>query len=471
MSSDSQLQTHAVAQSPRQPRAQPAPPWHRWQPQLDAIRGAIAWRHGYEASPDVSQHARRVVLDTLGCTLAGRAAPEVQALEAQSAALEPGAFHFPGGQGLGLRAATQILAVAPTWYEDCEGHAFAHGRPGIATLAALLPLALQQGATVGEFINAYALGYEVGARAGGWLRVTSGVHVDGNWPGLGAAAGVAALLKLPPEAVMAAVDIAACQLPASLYLPIRTGASVRNVYLAHSASLGLDSALAAQAGVTAPPDALAWYAEHLSLAAQDAPPAPSQDLLLDAYLKPFAAVRHVHYGAIAAGRVRERLQGDYGAVQSIELTIYEEGTIYCNNPQPQTLLAAQFSLSFGLAAALRFGGIDASVYQEPQFSDAELRRLEALVQVRVDPQLTASRQRGAHLRVTTHSATFEEQVHAHDAALLLDTPAMVAKFAGNAASCMTGPQARHFCEAVLSAAPGDSLSSLWQLATSQLSTS
>ena len=447
------------------------PAWQRWQPQVDAIRGAIAWRYGYDASTEVSQHARMVVLDSIGCALAGRAAPQVQAMEAQSAMLEPGAFQFPAGKGLGLRAATQILAVAATWYEDCEGHAFAHGRPGIATLAALLPLALQRNATVGEFINAFAIGYEVGARAGGWLRVPSGVHVDGNWPGLGAAAGVAALLELPTEGVMGAVDIAACQLPASLYLPIRTGANVRNVYLAHSAALGLDSALSARAGVTAPPDALAWYAEHLCPAASDAPPAPSQDLLLDAYLKPFAAVRHVHYGAIAAARVRERLHGDTSAVQRIELTIYEEATVYCNNPQPQTLLAAQFSLSFGLAAALRFGGIDATVYQEPRFSDAELRRLEAIVQVRVDPLLTAGRQRGAHLRVHTNGDALEVRIEANDPALVLATQAMMAKFAGNTATCMPGLQARHFCEALLAAAPGDSLSSLWQLATSQPSTS
>src|SRR6185369_7941703 len=158
-----------------------------------------------------------------------------------------------------------------------------------------------------EFIDALVVGYEAGARAGGWLRVAPGQHVDGNWPALGVAAGVGRLLGLSADACMTALQIAACQLPSSLYLPIRTGRNVRNVYLAHTATLGLDSALAAQAGIDAPPDALAYYAEHLPRAPPEPPPPADRDLLLAAYLTPFAAVRHVHYGALAARRIRERL--------------------------------------------------------------------------------------------------------------------------------------------------------------------
>jgi 2-methylcitrate dehydratase PrpD len=77
----------------------------------------------------VSQHARLVFMDTIGCMLAGRRAPEVAALEAQLGALEPGGFPMPGGRPLGARAACQLLAIGSTWHEACEGHAYAHGRP------------------------------------------------------------------------------------------------------------------------------------------------------------------------------------------------------------------------------------------------------------------------------------------------------------------------------------------------------
>lgn len=438
--------------------------WQRWSTHVDALRAAIAARHARPVSPEVSSHARLIFLDTLGCALAGRSAPEVSSLEAQLAALEPGGFRFPGGKPLGLRAACQIMAIGPTWHEACEGHAFAHGRPGIATIAALLPLALQRDATVGEFVEALAAGYEVGARAGAWLRVPPGIHVDGNWPGLGAAAGVAHLLRLPVEMAMRAVSIAACQLPASLYLPIRTGRNVRNVYLAHSATLGLDSALAAQAGIDAPPDALAWYAEHCCPAAVEPLPPASADLILDAYLKPFAAVRHVHYGALAARRIRARQGSATAGISRIVLTVYEEAAVYCSNPQPATPLAAQFSLTFGVADMLRFGELDAASYEPPRFDDAELRRLEALVEVRIDPELTARRQRGATLRVVWADQAYEEQVGPQpDPDLLVGVEAAIAKFAHSAAPTANPAASRAFCAALMEAGAGTPLRELWRL--------
>ncbi|MGE0311858.1 MAG: MmgE/PrpD family protein [Lautropia sp.] len=422
----------------------------RWTQHVEAIRASIECRIGRSPSAPIDRHARLIVLDTLGCALAGRRAPEVAALEARSADLEGGAFAFPGGRALGLRAATQVLAIGPTWHEACEGHAFAHGRPGIATFAALLPLALARGATLDAFIGAFVLGYEVGARAGGWLRVQPGLHVDGNWPGLGVAAGAAALLGADARQAMNAVDIAACQLPSSLYLPIRTGRSVRNGYLAHSASLGLDAAFASLSGFDAPPDALAWYADHLCRPATGLPD-PATDLVADAYLKPFAAVRHVHFGALAARRVLRRLRESAGEsagdprersradphailerIDAITLSVYEEATTYCSNPRPATPLAAQFSLSFGLAAMLRFDALDAASYDAPRFDDPVLRRLEALVQVRVDDALTRDARRGATLSVRAGTLEASAVVRGDDPALQLDADGAIRKFAANA---------------------------------------
>ena len=139
--------------------------WLRWAVHVEALRSAIAARQSRPTSAKVSQHARLVFMDTIGCTLAGRRAPELASLEARLGALEPGGFPLPGGRSLGVRAASQLLAIGPTWHEACEGHAYAHGRPGVAIIAALLPLALHRDATVGELVDALVCGYEVGARA------------------------------------------------------------------------------------------------------------------------------------------------------------------------------------------------------------------------------------------------------------------------------------------------------------------
>lgn len=366
--------------------------------QFEALQRAIALRAGRTLPTAVAAQAQLILIDTLGCVLAGRTASEVMALEGQLSALEPGRFRLPGSAPLTIGAAAQVLAMAGTWHEACEGHALAHGRPGVPVIAALLPLALARGEPLGRFMEALVLGYEVGVRAGAWLRIRAGMHVDGNWPALGVAAAVAHLLGLDHAGIARAIDIAACQLPTSLYLPVRVGCNARNTYLGHSATLGLNAAFAALAGIDAPAEALGFYARYFAAAA-DAVPEAAQDLILDAYLKPLAAVRHVHYGAMAARQVRDALDGDTQRIEKIVLTIYQEAITYCGNRAPRTPIQAQFSLSFGVAAMLRFGDIEPATYDAAAFHDGELRRLEALVELRVDEELTRRTRRGATLAV------------------------------------------------------------------------
>lgn len=437
----------------------------RWRGHLETLTKTIRLRLHQPPQRDVADHARLIVLDTIGCALAGRMAVEVVALEREASRLEPGSFRLGSGAAVGLRQAVQLLAIAPTWHEACEGHAFAHGRPGVATLAALLPLALAHDSSLDRLIDAFVLGYEVGARAGGWLRVNPGLHVDGNWPSLGAAAAAGAMLGLDEEATRRAVDIAACQLPHSLYLPIRTGRNVRNLYLAHSATLGLDAALAAKAGFDAPPDALAHYADNHCRAATGPMPQAETSLLLDAYLKPFAAVRHVHYGAIAARRIRDRPGFDSHRIRRIVLSVYDEAFVYCNNPQPSTLLAAQFSLTYGVAAMLAHGQLDAHSYAPAVFGDPELRRLEGLVEVAVDEDLTREGRRGARLTIHfDHQASCSETVAGDDAALQLPPDQARSKFTRNAAAGgVAVDDAEAFFDSVLHGAGSTPLAVLWTL--------
>ena len=355
------------------------------------------------AQPQLEAKLRWMLLDSWACAVAGSRAAPVAALAAQlSPTPSPGRLWAPGPQ-TSPQSLALWLAMATCWDEACEGHALAHGRPGVAALAALLPMS--RDLSWDEFRRALLVGYEVGARMGALLRIRPGMHVDGNWPALGAAAAAACAMGLDDVQVQTAVQIAACQLPVSLYRPVQTGDTARNTYLGHAAALGQMAALAAASGIGAPADALQAYAQvGLGQSAPDlALPAPEACLLLDAYFKPYAAVRHVHYGAAAAQVLREALQGR--AAQRIRLQVYEEATIYCGNRAPKTPLQAQFSLSFGVAAMLCWGRLDPWIYREPQFHDAELRRLEAAVEIEVDVPWTTAHQRGARLHLQLEGGT------------------------------------------------------------------
>jgi 2-methylcitrate dehydratase PrpD len=68
------------------------------------------------------------------------------------------------------------------------------------------------------------------------------------------------------------------------------------------------------------------------------------------------------------------------------------------------VIQAQFSLSFGVAAALVYGDLAPEAYHE--LGNPTLTRLEALVDIVVDPSRTT---RGAHLSLTTDKEVLEAE--------------------------------------------------------------
>jgi 2-methylcitrate dehydratase PrpD len=334
--------------------------------------------------PDVETKARLLLLDTFGCILAGLDHPEVRQLGEALRIAFPGETAWPTSNAkLGAAGAAALGAAAACWDEACEGHSSAHGRPGLPVVPALLALSATRDISLRELLVALVTGYEIGARAGQLWRIPMGWHVDGSWHALGVAAAVARLTT-GPRAIQAAIEAAACQIPASLYLPIAAGSVLRNTYPAHAALLGILSAAAAAAGFDMPRGALEEGRRRVLRATNTLSPTPAgQWMILDGYLKPFAGVRHTHYGVAAALRLRERHAISADQVGPIKLQIYEEAVQYCGNRAPHTAIQAQFSLSYAIAAAIVLGDLGPRAYAN--IDDPLIRQLENNVTIESEP--------------------------------------------------------------------------------------
>lgn len=363
------------------------------EPVLHWLAGARATEH-----TDVAEKSRLLLLDTLGCAIAGLGRSEVAAYAKQLAGRDelacPG---FPAG--LAPAHFGQVMALAACWDEACEGLARAHGRPGLHAVPAAVALSLAGDGTLGATLDAFAAGYEIGGRVGEAWRIRAGMHVDGTWGTITAAIAASAIVDgLTVAAMGAAVQAAACSLPANLYAPVRQGATVRNLYAAQAVSRGIETALALKAGVSAPAHvldetiALTFDPKHLSALAP-----PGEWFLLQGYFKPFAAVRHVHYGAHAALDWRAQHGAATAAITAINLRTYPEAVTYCGNRAPAQGIQAQFSLTYGLAHALVRGTLGPEAYDESALADAEIRRIEKLITV--DEGGTFASGRGAHVIV------------------------------------------------------------------------
>jgi 2-methylcitrate dehydratase PrpD len=210
-----------------------------------------------------------------------------------------------------------------------------------------------------------------------------------------------------PRAIQPAIEAAACQIPASLYLPITVGSSVRNTYVSHAVLLGMLSAAAAEAGFDMPRGALEESRRRVLQAADLAQVTPAGEwTICDGYLKPFAGVRHTHYGVEAALRIRKHPEFSLDKVRLITLQTYEEATRYCGNRAPRSAIQAQFSLSYAIAAALALGDLGPEAYADLG-PDTAIARLEKLVVVGVDPHRVG---RGATLTVDIGTNTHSESV-------------------------------------------------------------
>ena len=339
------------------------------------LGAVIEWLQAADVPATVLRRARLLLLDTVGCAIAGAAEPEVRNL---AAALPTGSIRMPGmPHALAPEAFATVFAAGACWHEACEGLAVAHGRPGLHAIPAVLALALGHGATIGAVLDAMIAGYEVGGRLGAAWRIRPGMHVDGGWGALAAAASAATLLRAD---VLAAVRHAACHMPVGLYWPIVHGSPARNLYAGHGAVHGMGAAAAAKAGLGGPPGSLDEAARVVL--GYGLPPLipPGVWLLPDGYLKAFAAVKHVHYGAHAAA-AWHALGQDPDRIEAVTLRIYEEALTYCSNRAPVQPIQAQFSLTYGLVHALRHGDLTPAAYTGAAFADHGTRRLEALVRI------------------------------------------------------------------------------------------
>lgn len=371
------------------------------------------WSAVDELPAAVEQRARRLWLDTVACACSGLRADETQRWLAGCAQGDGGRVPLPGvGQRVSASRAAMAMALGACWDEACEGLALAHGRPGVPVVAALWALLPEHAPTWRQLWQASVAGYEVAARLGARLRIRPGMHVDGTWGAFGAAVAAVRLGGGSWQQALAAVEAAATQLPFTLLRPVRQGANVRNLYLGHSAWLGLQAAQAVQAGLATPQGAVDDFAAlALDGAGTGTWVAPGRWLVLESYWKPFAAVRHLHYGAAAA--LALRAQGlQPGAIDSVRLRVYPEAVQYCSNRAPATPLAAQFSLSFGVAAALAFGDLSPAEFRAPRFHDPQLRRLEALLTIEPDAQAFPGADRGAVLEIHADGRHWRHQQRA-----------------------------------------------------------
>lgn len=209
--------------------------------------------------PEAMRHeARRAILNFFGVALGGWFDPagEVALKVIAPMAGKPAATVIGRPQRLDILNAAFMNALNANVLEFDDTHMPTVIHPTSPVAPALFALAEGARVSGAALIEAFVLGVEIACRAGNSVspgHYARGWHITATCGVIGAAAACARLMGLSAEQTAHAIGIAASQ-AAGLVENLPTGA--KNIQVGNSARSGLLSALFAQQGYTAAPQAL-----------------------------------------------------------------------------------------------------------------------------------------------------------------------------------------------------------------------
>src|SRR3984957_1863448 len=359
---------------------------------------------------DAVRVARMGFIDTIGTMMVGRKEASVRIMtEVLAPAEGPATLTF------GARRAT---APEAAWINGTAAHALDYddvslrGHPSTVLVPAILAEAETLDSSGSDMITAYVAGYEVWAELA--LRETGLLHEKGWHPtGLygapAAAAACAKLRKLDADKTAIAIALGASQ---AAGLMANFGTMTKPFHAGKAAHAGIMSARLAAAGFTANTDAL----EHRRGFLHAISPEGREDRTSEAkagrqwailthglgikkYPMCYATHRAIDclLDLLAGSPIQE------GEVKKINVSISDNASQVLRNKQPDTGLAAKFSIQFAMASGIiakRVGlrELTDEFVQRPDVQDL-MRKVEVVTTTEYDPEMPGA---APHDQVSVH---------------------------------------------------------------------
>lgn len=372
--------------------------------------------------PHVAHHGRRMIVDYLAASVAGSTNPLSQRLRDFLAESEPGTRATAiRGARMTASAAAYTNGVAAHGLELDDGYTPGSVHPGAAVIPAVLAVAEATKASIDDAARAVAVAVEVTARiaaAGHPAVLNAGFHNTGVTGVFGAAVGVISLLGGNEQQYCDALGLAGSH--AGALREYHAAASeVKRLHAGKAARDGVVCGEMAMAGISGPDTVLEGPNGYFAAFARgDWKPGVLLGRLGEAwvctrtYIKPYPCCRHLHGPIDAALALRASGQFDIDDVESVEVSTFEIATRLRRAPA-STLVEAQFSIPFAVAAALRLGSVTLDSFRPDYIADARIQQLAARVTIIADANATAAypRERPATVTVTARDGrTFAHHV-------------------------------------------------------------
>ena len=348
--------------------------------------------------PDAIDAAKAAITDCLGCALAGSREPLADVLCDYVRGLGGAPAATVIGRGFktsSLDAALVNGAMSHALdYDDVTYITKTH--PSAALIPGALPLAEETGATGGELLLAYLLGFEVACAVGAAISPAYyddlGWHPTGPLGALGAAAAAARLLRLSPERTAMAVSLAASQ---AAGLRQNFGTMTKPYHAGAACRAGVNAAKLVQAGFTAADDALEGrfgFMRAFSGGRDYDPEAAAASLGTRCFIvesgieiKKYPCCGSAHLALDATAGLMRRESFAAGQVERIDVLVDFDPPRSLIHSRPTDGLAGKFSMQYCLAAQILDGQIGLSTFSDGQVMRPEAHALIPCIEMRRHP--------------------------------------------------------------------------------------
>lgn len=357
-------------------------------------------------SQQLLQHTSWVILDLVGATIAGTRT------EMARASIGFAYDQYKSGPATVVGSEQPLCVIGASWANGIaasaldldEGHRLAMGHPAATVVPASLAVAESSGATGLDFLAAVVVGYEVAVRSS-IARIPAykeHQYSSGIWGVLGSAAAAGKLLGLDKEGFQSALGNAASHGPFPPAGPAANYSMAKEV-IGWAGMTGCAAALLAQQGFVGPRNVMdysgRWDTKRLVKGLGD----PKLFAILSGYFKPYAVCRWAHAPIDATIALAQQENLRESEIDRIVVDTFGEGTRLLDYA-PVTVVAAQFSIPFALALAVRYHHVGLAHVSDTNLRDPDLLRLAGKVEVTIDPKLNRLYPEKTGARVTIHTS-------------------------------------------------------------------
>jgi 2-methylcitrate dehydratase PrpD len=353
-----------------------------------------------DITPDARDWTASAFVDTVGCTLAGimEEGPQIL-LRVPGVATAPGPALI-----LGTNRRTSVLDAAlvngvashALDYDDVVGSMGGH--PSVMLIPALIPLGEMLGSSGRDLVTAYVAGFETASRIGRGVHhhhYEKGWHPTATLGIFGTVAGAARLLNLSIEHTAIALGMAASF---AAGLKANFGTMTKPLHVGHGVRDGVFAALMAQQGFTASPGAFEHKQGFLDVF--NGPGTYDTARILDGWydpiecggagdpgLKPYPCCGSTHPSISRMIDLAHRHDLHPERVARITVMPHARRLPHTNNPDPNTPLAAKFSMQYCVARALADRSVKLSDFEGDAPYDPVVRGLMQRLDARPHPDM------------------------------------------------------------------------------------